>query len=31
VFLNKALVSKENSKAGLVFITSEELVALAHP
>jgi len=31
VFLDKALVSKENSKAGLVFITSEELVALAHP
>jgi len=31
VFLDKALVGKENSKAGLVFITSEELIALAHP
>jgi len=24
-------VSKEDIKAGLVFITSEELIALAHP
>jgi len=31
VFLNKALVGKEDSKTSLVFITSEELIGLAHP
>ena len=31
VFLNKALVSHPNTKAGLVFVTSEELVSFAHP